>query len=137
MKRSRFLGLVLFFTGLSACAASPQKSAVPSSPPEEDRDGTKTTTDGERRPVAAPGTDAAGTQLQPRLAAARGELERAAADLEAGLAECTSACRALASMERAADHLCELDGAKECSSAKERVERARAKVKSSGCSCAQ
>jgi len=136
MKRSRFLGVVLLFTGLCACAAGPRKSAEPP-PAGEDRDETRTTTDGERRPADAPGTGSGAAQSEPRLAAARGELERAAAALEAGLAECSSACRALASMERAADHLCELDGAKECSSAKERVERARAKVKSSGCSCSQ
>lgn len=133
MKRSRFLGLILFSAGLSACAASPQKSAAP--PPVQDRDETRTTTDGERKPSDAPGTAAA--HAPASLAAARGDLDRAAADLEAGLAECTSACRALASMERAAAHLCELDGATECSSAKERVERARAKVKSSGCSCSK
>jgi hypothetical protein len=135
MKRSGFLGLILFSAGLSACAASPPKSAAP--PPVQDRDETRTTTDGERSPRDTPGTGSGAAQTPARLAAARGELEHAAAELEAGLAECTSACRALASMERAAAHLCELDGATECSSAKERVERARARVKSSGCSCSK
>ena len=128
MKRSRFLGLVLLSTGLAACAAAPQKGASPP-PVEQDRD-TQT---------GAPGTDATETHAPKKtpVAAARSELDRAAADVEAGLTECTSACRALASMERAAEHLCELDGAEECSSAKERVERARAKVKNSGCSCSK
>jgi hypothetical protein len=135
MKRSRFPGLVLLSAGLAACAASPKKSAEPPPSEMEQRDGTKVT-DSDREPGGAASAGAATAQPAP-LAAARGELERASADLEAGLSECTSACRALASMERAAAHLCELDGAKECSSAKERVERARAKVKSSGCSCSK
>jgi hypothetical protein len=128
MKRSRFLGLVLLSTGLAACAAAPQKGASP--PPREEERDTET---------GEPGTDATGAQAPKKtpVAAARSELERAAAEVEAGLTECTSACRALASMERAAVHLCELDGAQECSSAKERVERARAKVKDSGCSCSK
>ena len=133
MTRSRFLGLILVSAGVSACAAGPQKSAAP---PAEDRgSGARPVTDGESRTGDAESTDVPASLPAARLAVARGELDRASADLEAGLAECSSACRALASMERAADHLCELDGAKECSSAKERVERARAKVKGSGCLC--
>lgn len=134
MKRSRFLGLVLLSAGLAACAASPKKDASPP-PAGQERDGAGTTAD--VPPADATRTGATEAIPPGAVVTARGELERASADLEAGLSECTSACRALASMERAAAHLCELDGAKECSSARERVERARAKVKSSGCSCSK
>src|SRR5262249_46308294 len=54
----------------------------------------------------------------------------------AGLASgdpCFTACRALASMERAATHLCELtgDGDTRCSNARTRVKTAPARVRSS------
>jgi hypothetical protein len=43
---------------------------------------------------------------------------------------CDIACRALASMDRAAQHLCELsgDGDARCQSARDRVDRARQRV---------
>lgn len=129
MRRLRFLAAVILSAGLVACAASPNKGASPPPTEQDDRQGGKD---------AAPKvpSDATSEALPSGPAAARGELERASADLEASLSECTSACRALASMERAAAHLCDLDGATECTSAKERVARARAKVKTSGCTCA-
>lgn len=127
MRRLRFLAAVSFSAALVACAASPNKGASPP-PTEQDRQGDKY--DAPQVP-----TDATSEALPSGPAAARGELERASADLEASLSECTSACRALASMERAATHLCDLDEATECTSAKERVARARTKVKTAGCTC--
>lgn len=42
---------------------------------------------------------------------------------------CTTACRALSSMERAAEHLCELsEGDERCAGAQQRVARARERV---------
>lgn len=66
---------------------------------------------------------------------ARSELDRAESQLAAALKECTSACRALASMERAAKSLCDLGGADECSRARARVEAARDRVRSSCGTC--
>jgi MYXO-CTERM domain-containing protein len=43
--------------------------------------------------------------------------------------DCTSACRALASMERAATRLCALDAGKACDDARAKVEDARRRVR--------
>jgi len=63
-------------------------------------------------------------------------MERAERQLSSSLGDCATACRALASMERAADHLCALESGSECSHARERVEAARERVRSTcgGCS---
>ena len=66
---------------------------------------------------------------------ARDELNRAEAQIAAAPKDCMSACRALASMERAAKSLCDLGGADECSQARARVEAARDRVRSSCGSC--
>jgi hypothetical protein len=55
--------------------------------------------------------------------------------IDATVKECTTACRALASMERAAKTLCDLGDPDECTRAKARVEAARDKVKKSCGSC--
>ncbi len=55
--------------------------------------------------------------------------------IQASLKECTTACKALASMERAAKTLCDLGAPDECSRAKARVDAAREKVKKSCGSC--
>ena len=62
-----------------------------------------------------------------------GDSER---QIEAGLKECGTACRALASMERAAKSLCELGDHAECERAKARVDAAREKVRKSCGACA-
>jgi hypothetical protein len=73
-------------------------------------------------------------------------LNRAARDLEGGAREldvaasdCTSACRALGSMDRAAGLLCQLaqdnDETRRCADAKERVYSARDRVKKTCGSC--
>lgn len=50
---------------------------------------------------------------------------------------CKTACRALASMRRSADRICELAGAEHerCSWARERVADATGRVQRAGCSC--
>jgi hypothetical protein len=76
---------------------------------------------------------------------ARAELAQAQSDLDLALGgasgtgapqsagatqegNCAAACRALASLERAADHLCALSSASECADARSRVETARDRV---------
>ncbi len=61
-----------------------------------------------------------------------GDSER---QIEATVKECTTACRALASMERAAKTLCDLGERDECTRAKARVEAARDKVRKSCGKC--
>ena len=49
--------------------------------------------------------------------------------VQSSLSDCATACRALASMENAANHICELDqGGGDCSSARQRVNAARDRV---------
>ena len=61
-----------------------------------------------------------------------GDSER---QIEATVKECATACRALASMERAAKTLCDLGERDECTRAKARVEAARDKVRKSCGKC--
>lgn len=53
-----------------------------------------------------------------------------------GDTRCLRSCKALASMRRAVDRLCELtDGDERCTRARERLERSERKVTDAGCSC--
>jgi hypothetical protein len=72
----------------------------------------------------------------PEVATARGELDRAEGQLSAVQGDCASACRALASMERAAEHICALDSGNECGRARERVDSARERVRATCGTCA-
>ena len=64
--------------------------------------------------------------------AAKEALTTAATELEAALDQtafdCSAACMALASMQRAAERLCELEPGPRCDTARERVEAARRRV---------
>lgn len=70
---------------------------------------------------------------------ARSELEAASRELDLATGECGSACRALASMERATGHICNLasdDGdRRRCEDAKAKVARARDRIRSSCGTC--
>jgi hypothetical protein len=72
-------------------------------------------------------------------ASARVELERAQRDLEAAASECESACRALASMDRATIHLCALadqtDDRRRCDDARKRLSDARVRVRAACGTC--
>ena len=71
--------------------------------------------------------------------AARAELGRAQRDLEAAASDCSAACRALASMERATRHLCELaadpDDQGRCDDARQRLLAARQRIRSACGTC--
>ncbi len=102
---------------LSSCAAESAKTtSVPSSND------------------VAPSNAGAGvpTSEKAPAAQARGDLARAQNEVETALGvgtpDCASACRALASLERATDHLCELSDPSECKEAKDRVVKARDRV---------
>jgi hypothetical protein len=70
---------------------------------------------------------------EAQRSAARSELERWEASLKASVSDCAAACRALASMSRAAEHLCALvdssDDQRRCDDAKRRVAGARDRVR--------
>jgi hypothetical protein len=71
----------------------------------------------------------------PEIAGARSDLDRAESQVSAATGDCATACRALASMERAAQHLCALDSGRECDRARERLAAARERVRSSCGGC--
>jgi len=74
-----------------------------------------------------------------RREAARAELGQAQQDLEAAASDCSAACRALASMERATQHLCELaaepDDRGRCDDARQRLHTARERIRSACGAC--
>ena len=130
MKRAALLfASVASVAALAACggsaepAASPSSAAPPSAAPSE-------------ATVEGGGADGNASHAgAPSIAVARGDLDRAEREVEAAQSDCATACRALASMERAAEHLCALDAGDECARAKQRVEAARERVRASCGGC--
>jgi len=118
---------------IAACAADTQQGATPSSVERSTDDpraelaraqrdldtalGTAGSPDGQTQGAFVdPGTQPRpGVQPTPRPAVPEGT-------------RCAAACQALASLERAAAHLCALSDPTECADAKSRVERARDQV---------
>lgn len=83
---------------------------------------------------AEPPPDPAG----PTLARASTDFEEAARRLELSLTSCGEACRALASMERAAKQVCSLataDDRARCTEAEARLRKARGRVRSACGTC--
>ena len=127
MKRWLLCGFLVACGG----AAAPPEATTPSSngagasggtsAPEISPQSTHTNTDGDARAM--------------RMNAARGELDRAESQVGAATSDCAAACRALESMERAAEHLCALDAGSECGRARERLEAARQRVRASCGGC--
>ena len=66
--------------------------------------------------------------MPPSLGAARSELTDREHDFQMAGGDCEKACKALASLARAADHLCVLSEPDECADARARVDRARRAV---------
>lgn len=62
------------------------------------------------------------------LAAGRADYQKSAHDFDVEAGDCTLACKALASLERAADHLCAVAEPEECTDARARVDRAKRAV---------
>ena len=89
------------------------------------------------QPAAPAPGDAA--DVSRRREAARAELGQAQQDLEAAASDCSTACRALASMERATQHLCELvvepDDRGRCDDARQRLHKARERIRSACGAC--
>jgi len=74
--------------------------------------------------------------------AGRGEVDELQAEIardygEALASDCATACRALESMRRAAEHLCALDGGQRCAEARQKVTAATERVRAACPSCAQ
>lgn len=78
-------------------------------------------------------------QRKAERMAAGADLDRAQSELEAAASDCESACRALASMERATTHLCSLaeDASEQrrCDDAKVRLTAAKGRVRAACGAC--
>lgn len=89
--------------------------------------------------AAGPVAEAPASAGASARAAARVELARAEAALAAAQGDCAQACRALASMQRATNHLCALvegsDDGRRCEDARRRLLAARDRVRSSCGEC--
>ncbi len=116
-----FSMLLLFGCGSSASRA-PATNAPPSMGPN------------------VPDKDADSKPSSPDVSKARDEFDMAATQLSAA-SDCVTMCKALASMRKAAEHLCELtkdggdDEKKRCDGAKDKVAAAEVKVKSTCGGC--
>ncbi|CAN5647340.1 hypothetical protein BH09MYX1_BH09MYX1_67420 [soil metagenome] len=88
-------------------------------------------------PARAPTNDAApsASSTTPNAVQARTDLDQGEQSIDATTSECGTACKALASMERAEKTLCDVAEPDECDRAKARVDKARAKVRGAGCAC--
>jgi hypothetical protein len=79
------------------------------------------------------------TEPKAARVAARADLDRAQRELESAAGDCESACRALASMERATTHLCSLadepDDQRRCEDARLRLTSAQGRVRAACGGC--
>ncbi len=93
-------------------------------------------------PTAPPATSPPGVPTSPgaqRRLEANADFDRAERELSASSSDCASACRALASLERATVRLCDLaeqpDDVQRCDDAKKKLRTARDRVRSTCSAC--
>jgi hypothetical protein len=100
--------------------------------PELDRAGARDDEPPTDTPRASPSTPAEKTPSAPGASRASG-----AESIQAAKPPCELACRALASMRRSQERVCELtaDDDARCKRARERVKRAQERVDQAGCGC--
>jgi hypothetical protein len=146
--RVRFLALTV---ALAACGGANKDAKAPASPeapagyPAEQTQAPPADAMPTAAPPPVPGAaatpESTGDASSSRSAAyrnARADFDRAARELDATRGNCESACRALGSMDRAAQHLCTLAEAHgtDCEDARARVKAARERVTAACGSCA-
>lgn len=126
--------LVLGACGGAAQPASPasdrakEPDATPSAASPE-TGGATMTAPTNTAPTAAP-SGAGATTPTAQVPKPQTELDRAESAVQASMGDCQNACRALRSMENAADGICRLDGGgADCASARQRVTDARERVR--------
>ena len=71
-----------------------------------------------------------GSEEWKTIGAARSDFQARERDVELAASDCQAACKALASLERAANHLCAVSEPDECTDARARVDRAKRAVTS-------
>lgn len=113
----------------SASASRPEGARPPTRPSQAPRFA--------EPPPAAPVGPATGN-AEPAITRALGDLDRAENELGAAGSDCSLACKALGSMQRASERICSLEPdtgpMSRCRRARERVAGAQSRVRS-GCRC--
>lgn len=143
------LWLPLVLCAVCGCAGAAPAKAPPASP-------AAAPANAESPPAGSPATELEGpraapspapppvettqpTQPEAARASARVEMDRAERELDTAAGDCQSACRALASMERATTHLCSLadqdDDRRRCEDARRRLSEARNRVRAACGAC--
>ena len=122
----------LVFGFLVACGGSAAPESVT---PASSSGGSTASPDMTPQNAGAQNTTPPNDTRSVRMNAARSDLDRAESQISAAMSDCATACRALESMERAAEHLCALDNGTECGRARERLEAARQRVRASCGGC--
>jgi hypothetical protein len=83
---------------------------------------------GSKSTTTPAGSGGAGNEFPESVGAARTDFDKQANAVELSSADCQAACKALASLERAANRLCLVAEPQECSEARVRYDRARRAV---------
>ena len=145
--RFRSLGLVLLGAAcVPGCAAARSARAPSATPPPPEAAASSAPVRPNLAPSAGAGAPPTATAAEPMpvddLRHAQSGFDESARAFAAAGSDCAQMCRALASMQRAAEHLCELtkDGGdldrKRCTEARDHVGNARDRVQSSCGACA-
>jgi hypothetical protein len=131
-----------FALALAGCAAGAAPAETPSvapaekQAPDEDHDGAEApASGGDAYQYAQPPGSAKEEQVHTETLSLGGALdlfEKLDTQLASGVVDCGNACKALGSMQRAMDRICELTGPddpeKRCQSAREKAKAARERV---------
>ncbi|MBX3231735.1 MAG: hypothetical protein KIT84_23085 [Labilithrix sp.] len=140
MRRGAVVGALSFLLGACAAnkpppAAEPASPAMQAPPPMQAQPyAPRTSPQGYPQPGYAPPPPTTPSRQ------AGADFDKAQRELEVAAGDCTNACRALSSMDRAAGRICSLtsgsdEDAQRCNEAKARVYSARDKVKSTCGNC--
>lgn len=117
----RILALSFACAGIVACAAA--ESGSPKAPPA----------------MSTPAGASGDPRHSTAMAAARADFDRAEIELSQAQSDCTNACKALASMERATEHLCGLvidePDKRACDEARQKLGSSRDRIRSSCGEC--
>jgi hypothetical protein len=138
-----------FLSALAACGGAAEPAKSPSAAPSQGGEAAPADVSQpstapqsiESAPPSQPSTGGAASSSSREIEwrNARGDLQSAQRELDASMGDCSNACRALTSLERATAHLCELASTSSdrgaCDDAKTRVIRARAQIKASCGTC--
>jgi hypothetical protein len=143
LRRGSAAALCMYLAICAGCGGNAPEARAPSSPPPQEvgapADATSVNSAEAPAQAAPPPPPPGAPPTTPAPAAsAQHELERSEAELNASPSDCMTACRALASMQRATENLCAIaDGGDRgrCDDARRRLRAARERVTRACGSC--